>query len=173
MYISKTDPIIVCAPQVCVGSVQLYGICTVVYKLCTVVQYICTWIYIYNGQCLCVFVCPVYMSCVHISTLHLYKLCTVLQYICTWIYIYIYKVCVCVLFIKTTWGKQIRWPERRFGIIYQFSTIYKYFDIWKTVEKQRFKSPMDKNNIQDPKWPSIYRVMYGATHCLKMTQLVL
>ena len=36
----------------------------------------------------CVCVCPVYMSCVHRSTVHHYKLCIVVQYICMWIYIY-------------------------------------------------------------------------------------
>ena len=39
-------------------------------------------------------VCPVYMSCVYRSTVHLYKLCTAVQYICT--PIYLYKLCVCV-----------------------------------------------------------------------------
>ena len=37
----QLNPGIVCATQVCVGSVKLYG-CTAVYKLCIVVQYICT-----------------------------------------------------------------------------------------------------------------------------------
>jgi hypothetical protein len=43
-----------------------------------------------------VFVCPIYISCVHRSKVYQYKLCIIVQYICTWIYIYkpIYpKVC--------------------------------------------------------------------------------
>ena len=35
MYSSATDPSIVCAPKMYIGSVKLY-----VYKLCTVVEYI-------------------------------------------------------------------------------------------------------------------------------------